>query len=241
MRNISLKLFTLSVILLAGCEFILDTPNTQVTPGGTGGSSEPFQSASPSDSVNSTASPFATAVPTAVPQTPSPVPTPKTGGYIKFINRTIDWGSLNAQEQARTIVKDFDNRRLVIRPDPEHVDKGGEYELTWDAPPAEISVDQTITLNIKGKINIEPDNFVASAISVSSGPNGFFDASPAETVTQNTGRLSHGELDQGTKQISLRPSGINNLFYKEDSKIAIYFYTNYGPTIAYNYQLIRNK
>jgi hypothetical protein len=228
MKNISLKLFALSMLVLSNCVIVPADPNITVNPTAT---------TSPSGTA-------ITATPTAVPTVSTPVPTAspviKAGRTLSYTGTTVDWGSLNAAEKARWKVQDFDNRRLVVQFDPEHLDRGGEFEFTWDKPPAEIGVDDTFTLSITGKINAVPENFVAGAINVSFSPNGFYEASPADSVSQNTGRLSHGELDQGTKQIRLKATGLKNLGYNESYKYSIYYYTGGGPTISYNYQMIKN-
>jgi hypothetical protein len=242
MRNIPLKLFTLSVLLLTGCEFLILSPDGKVTPGGTGGTAEPFQSASPSDIINSTATPFPTTAPSVAVSTPAPTATPaNTGGIIRLTDTEVFWGDLNEQEKARFTLQDFANRHVIYRQTPNNIQFGGEFEFFWDKPPDEISADQFASFNLKAQLNAVPDGSVGSGIEASSSGNaGFWDILPGDPVRQAVGWAGTNNLVQGgTVTAKFRPSGLNSAFWGLDSKINIYIHFDGGLTIIYHYKIIR--
>jgi hypothetical protein len=234
-KNITLSLFTISMLTLANCVIIGGEPNFTSEPSAT-----PVSSFGPVGTANPTIAPTAIATPVPTVATASPSAVTKKGGIIKFIGTSVDWGTLGPAEKARFTVQDFEHQHLVYREVPSDPENGGEFDFTWDAPPAEISIDQTITLNINTKNNIVAENRnVNSWMDMSFQPNGFFSASPAELIRKGVGWFDN-KLDAGTAQIRLKPVGINNETWNEDTKISIYVFAAHGPTLYYNYRLIRD-
>lgn len=197
---------------------------------------------SPSPGATVSPTPAATSSPIITP-TPTPVVTAQPAGrqLIRFVRRSIDWGSLNEAEKSRNVVQDFDNRRVVHRSRlDEDIARGGEVEFTWSEPPQVIALDQSVTLNINGKINVAAELGTGNTFSVSTLPAAFFESDPDAVIKQNVGRFSDGKLDQGSKQITLKPVGITNTGFDENTDIVIQFYiSNSGPSINYHYRLER--
>ena len=200
----------------------------------------PTPTATPRSSVSPapmpTAAPAASPTPTA---TPTPSPTPLQGAHLTFRERTIDWGTLNAGEKSSFIVQDFDGRKLVAQFDLKEIARGGEFEFHWDLPPAEIPLDPGIDLGFNAKINLVPSDGVSSSISLATYPAAFFELRPENNVTQNVGRMSDGSLTQGNLQYHLRPVGLSNNGWNENTDVIIAYQINHGPTIEYHYRLVR--
>jgi hypothetical protein len=238
-KNFPIKILTLSVFLLTGCP----QPDTVInSPSPAARSPGPSATAVPSALLPLTATPLPIGVPAVTPKPPVPttIKPPKKTNYIKFDDRTIDWGTLSAAEKARFSTQDFDNRRLVYAEKPSELAASGEFEFTWDAPPDEISVDESATININTKNLITPENkTISSKIDISYKGAGFFEAYPADIVSQSVGWVGN-TLIYGTAKIRLKPVGIDNpTVWKDDAKISIYVAVAHGPTVYYNYKIIR--
>lgn len=138
---------------------------------------------------------------------------------------------------------DVQRRRFLWRDE-------GEYEMTWDAPPAEITA-ADVVLRFSGRVLRAPQHSLGAGIALWTGPTGSFDASasppPPDPTSGVVGRAgagrsgSSGQIYQGTTEARLRarlPAPSDPAESHRDQAAWIN-YSSSCVSVTYHYHLVK--
>lgn len=157
---------------------------------------------------------------------------------LQYTGTTVVWATEDENLRKTFIVFDVENRRIRVRPVPDDPSRG-DFEITWDAPPAMIRQADTFSLHFGGRITATPRGGDGIAIEHRSAPAQLFEVVSTSAQSQYVGRTGGGQLMSGYTDIRVRPTAMLSAIQPGAD---IYIAYNVGlAQIQYRYQPVRDN